>query len=228
MLKLLRKDLILNGRVLGWTYGLWSVLWLGLPVLRPGGDAAFDAGAGMVSLACAFLPVMMIMREDKFKAGALACSLPVRRDSIVASRYVGGWIVGLAGAAVAAIAMGVLSAAGLTDLTSPTLWLPVVVIAVVGIVLAVLLPFALRFGITGVLGFLIVSQLLGIVLLLASAMFGGVGGLRTVIRGVAGAVGWARGTLGPAGFSMAVVAAVIAANLASYRLSVWIYRRRDF
>ena len=228
MLTLLRKDLILNGRVLGWTYGLWSVAWLGLPVLRPGGDASFNAWAGMVSVACAFLPVMMIAREDKFKAGALACSLPVRRDTIVASRYIGGWLVGLAGAAIAVVAMSILWVAGLSDLAAPTTWLPLIVIAPIGIVLAALLPFTLRFGIAGVIGFLIATQLLGIVLLLASAMFGGVDGLGTVIRALEGAVAWALETLGPAGFSAAVVAGALAINVASYRLSAWIYRRRDF
>jgi len=228
MFKLLRKDAILNGKVLALTYALWSAFWLGYPVLRPGGDASFTAWAVMVALPCAFLPILMIAREDKFKAGALACSLPVTRDAIASSRYVGGWLVALVGAAIAVGAMAIMSAAGMTELAPPTFWLPVAVVVTIGLVVASLLPFTLRFGMSGVLVFLVSAQLAGIVALLVAAMFGGLGGLGTTIRSAVKAVAWMRDALGPAAFSVAAVVAVLFLNLASYRLSVWIYRRREF
>jgi hypothetical protein len=228
MLKLLRKDLILNWRALATTYALWSALWLGYPALRPGGDTSFNAWAVMVSLACAFLPVMLLVREDKFKAGALACSLPARREDIVVSHYVAAWLVAVAGAAVAVGVMSVLSIAGMSELAPPTARIPIVSAATIGVVVAVFLPFTLRFGIAGLIGFLILAQLVGIAALLASAMFGGAGGLRAAITAAASFLTSTRETLGPIAFSALILAAVLALNVASCRLSVLVYRTREF
>jgi len=228
MQTLLRKDLILNWKALLQTYALWSALWLGYPILRPEGDASFDAWAAMVSIACAFLPVMAIAREDKFKAGALACSLPVTREAIVAARYVGGWLVALGGTAVAVAAMSAISVLGSTALSPATVALPVAVIVTIGLVLAVLLPFTLRFGLAGVIGFLVLAQLAGIGLLLAAAMFGAGSGLGPLVGRAGGAIRSLREELGPALFSACLVAAVLALNLASCRLSTIVYQRREF
>ena len=230
MLKLLRMDLILNWKALALSYALWSVLWLGGPALSGSGDMTFGGWSGMVSVACAFLPIMMIGREDKFKAWALACSLPVKRDAIVASRYVGGWLTALLGVAVAAAAMGALALFGIRPLLPPTPMLPVVVVAVIGITLALMMPLPIRYGIAGVIGFLVAAQLLGIVVLLASALFRmpAVEVVESAVKETFAAGRRLRETWGPVAFSAALLAAVAALNAASYALSARIYRRRDF
>ena len=230
MWKLLRKDLILNWRTLGLTYCLWSALWLGGPAIDTSGSLTFGMWSGMVSVACSFLPIILIGREDKFKAWALACSLPVTRDAIVRSRYVGGWLVALSGVAVAAAAMGALSLAGVRPLLPPTPMLPVVVPTVIGIILALMLPLGLRFGITGLIGFLVATQLLGVVLLLASALFGSsaIPLIESAVKNTAGAVGTLHRTLGSVAFSVVLLATVAAFNTASCGLSAWIFRRREF
>ena len=124
--------------------------------------------------------------------------------------------------------MAIMSAAGLTALAPPTFWLPVTVVVTIGLVVASLLPFTLRFGMSGVLVFLVSAQLAGIVALLVAAMFGGLGGPGTTVRSAVKAVVRMRDALGPAGFSAAAIAAVLLLNLASYRLSARIYRRREF
>jgi ABC-type transport system involved in multi-copper enzyme maturation permease subunit len=228
MLKLLRKDLILNGKVIGATYLFWSVLWLGFPIRDYGEKLSPAMWAGMVSVACAFLPVMMIGREDKFKAAALACSLPVTRKDIVLSRYAGGWLVALVAAAVAVAAMLLLSSWGVVMLAGPVTMVPVVATVVMGIVLALMMPLALRFGIAGVIGILVALQLLGVVTLLAGAMFGGGDFIRVALRGIASVVTRTHEALGPTGLAAASVAAVLALNIASCRLSILVYRRQDF
>jgi len=230
MLKLLKTDLILNWRILAWTYALWSALWLGMPIMSSSGDLTFGMWTGMVSVACAFLPITMLGREDKFKAGALLCSLPVTRSAIVASRYVGGWLWALGGVALAIVVMGMLWLAGVRTLLPPTPMLPVVVVAIVGTTIALMMPLPLRFGIAGVIGFLVATQLLGVVVLLASALFDrqGIQLIESAVRAVVDAVRVFHRTQGPVVFSLAVLAIVLALNVASYRLSTWIYRRRDF
>jgi hypothetical protein len=230
MWKLLRMDLIFDWKTLAFTYGLWSVLWLGGPVIEPSGHLTFGLWSGWVAVACAFLPIILVGREDKFKAWALACSLPVTRDAIVASRYLGGWIVALAGVAVAALAMGALSLFGVRPLLPPTPMLPVALLVVIGITLALMMPLTLRFGIVGIIAILVVTQLLGVALVVASALFrvGAVQFIESVVKGVSAGVAHMRATLGAAAFSAVLLLAVAAFNGASYTLSAWIYRRRDF
>lgn len=230
MLKLLRMDLILSWRPLAFTYVLWSALWLGGPALDTSGTLTFGMWGGMVSVPCAFLPIILVGREDKFKAGALACSLPVTRDAIVRARYVGGWVVALAGVAVAAAAMGALSIVGVTPLVPPTPMLPVIVLAVIGITLALMMPLVLRFGITGMIGFLVAAQLLGVVVMLASVLFQmqAVQVVESAVKSTFAAGARLHAALGSVAFSAVLLAAVAALNIASYGLSAWIYRRRDF
>jgi ABC-type transport system involved in multi-copper enzyme maturation permease subunit len=230
MLKLLRKDLILNWRVLALTYVFWSLLWLGGPAMSSSGELPFGMWSGMVSVACAFLPLIAFGREDKFKAGALACSLPVTRGAIVASRYIGGWLVSLTAVAVAVGAMVALSLVGIRPLLPPTPMLPVVVVVVVGVALALMMPLPIRFGITGVIGFAVFLQLLGVVVMLASALFD-IRAVQLIESAIRSAIDGSRrlyARLGPVSYSAALVAAVAALNVASCRLSISIFRRREF
>ena len=230
MLTLLRRDLILNRYFVGLTYLFWSVLWLGGPAMSGGGAMPFGLWSGGVSLACAFLPVMMLVREDKFKAGALVCSLPVTRDAIVASRYLGGWLLALTGVAVAIAAMLTLSLFGVNPLRPPTPMLPATVVTVVGLALAVMLPMVIRFGMVGVFSLLIGAQLLGVVVLLAGAMFDArvVQGIEAAVKAIVSGSARLRDALGPAAYSAVLVAAVAVLNYASFRLSSLLYRRREF
>lgn len=230
MLKLLRMDLLLNWRPLAFTYVLWSAMWLGMPAMTSDGSLTFGFWSGMVSVACAFLPIILVGREDKFKAGALACSLPVTRGVIIRSRYVGGWIVALAAVAGSAAAMGALALVGIQPVLPPTPMLPVIVLAAIGITLALMMPLVLRFGITGMIGFLVAAQLLGVVVMLASVMFQmqAVQVVESAIKNVVRAGRQLHETLGSAAFSAVLLSAVAALNVASYTLSAWLYRRRDF
>lgn len=230
MLTLLRRDLILNRYLVGLTYPLWSVLWLGGPSMSSGDTMPFGLWSGGVSFACAFLPVMMLIREDKFKAGALVCSLPVTRDAIVASRYLGGWLLALTGVAVAIAAMLTLSLFGVNPLRPPTPMLPATVVTVVGLAIALMLPMAIRFGMVGVFAILIGTQLLGVVVLLAGAMFDArvVQGIEAAVKAIVSGSARLRDALGPAAYSAVLVAAVAVLNYASFRLSSLLYRRREF
>jgi ABC-type transport system involved in multi-copper enzyme maturation permease subunit len=230
MWKLLRMDLIFDWKTLVFTYGLWSVLWLGGPVIEPSGHLTFGLWSGWVAVACAFLPIILVGREDKFKAWALACSLPVTRDAIVASRYLGGWIVALAGVAISAAAMGALWLVGVRPLLPPTPMLPVLVLVLIGITLALMMPLTLRFGIVGIIGILVVTQLLGVAAVVASVLFRipAVQSVESAVKGVSTAVAHMRATLGTVAFSAVLLLAVTVLNGVSFGLSAWIYRRRDF
>ncbi len=230
MLTLLRKDLILNGRVVAASYALWSLLWLGGPAISTSGDLTFGMWGGMVSVACAFLPVMMLVREDKFGAGALACSLPVTRDAVVASRYLGAWLVALAAVALAMLAMLALWLFGVRPLLPPTPALPVTVVLVIGVALGLMMPVAVRFGAAGIIGLLVGLQVLGVVALVAGELFDArpIRGIESAVTAIARGGTWLRAAIGSVAFEGVLVAAVMVLNYASFRLSSWLYRRREF
>jgi ABC-2 type transport system permease protein len=227
MLTLLRKDLIFNRRPLLVAYAFWSVLWLYMPLRDSAEDFSMGVWTGLVSVACAFLPIIMAIREDRYKAGALMCSLPVTRRAIVSAKYVGGWIVALTAAGVAVAAMLLLSWLGVHRIDWPLGRLPFVVFSVLGLVLGLMLPFALRFGVAGVLIALVSLQLLGIAVLLTVSMLGG-NPLRGAFSAVVSAVLGVRAGLGDTGFGLVAMAGVALLNIASWRLSILVYAKREF
>ena len=93
-----------------------------------------------------------------------------------------------------------------------------------------MMPFGIRFGLAGVVGLLVALQLLGVVTLLAPALFGvpWILGIESAVKGAARFLTWLHRQLGPFAFSLVLVAAVLASNFASFHLSSWLYRRRDF
>jgi hypothetical protein len=228
MLKLLRKDFILSWKILAFSYGAWGVLWLGEPWFHREMDMNAGLWSGMVAGMCGFLPIIIVTREDKFKAAALTCSLPVRRATIVASRYVGGWLVALTCALLAVVSMYLLSwwVGAPAAPESATL---VTMVAIMGLSIALMMPFTLRFGVAGVIILLVALQLTGILVLVGAALLGLPAGF--IGRGADAALRAGQRvheTLGTTGFSAMVVFMVLVLNVASCRLSAWVYERREF
>ena len=99
MLRVMKMDLILNRTALVSNLLIMTGFLTFMSSWEEGaskGAFAFFAGIMM-----AFIPVMIVTREDKFKAMAMGCSLPVTRKTIVGARYL---------LAIAASALGILLA----------------------------------------------------------------------------------------------------------------------
>jgi len=162
---LIAKDLILGQRMLALNGGIFTLYFAALLMLEHVAAGGYAAIAGLM---CAFLPVTVIARDDKFKANALICSLPVTRSAVVLARYIQGLALGLLGLVVAFI-VGVIAPWSALDtaelLTGCTVMAAVTVVA---ITLALVLPLLQRFGFIGLLGFLLAAQFLGVVLMLAT------------------------------------------------------------
>lgn len=226
MWTLVRKDLILDRRMVGLNFAMYLVM--GPVFVSLMGEAPVRIIAAWAGIVGAMIPLSLLGREDKFKTARLTCSLPVTRDTIVASRFVGGWVLALAGGlAILAACYGVV-VAGLGQ--SPGDWGGAFLVAFVtiGLIMAGLLPFTMRFGFAGLIGFLVGLQVLGIVAFLGAVLVGGHGALRKVIGGVIGAVQALQEPFGPLGYDLFLVAAVVGLNVASFFLSRWTYRRREF
>jgi hypothetical protein len=147
---------------------------------------------------------------------------------VVASRFAGGWLLALSGElAIVAVIYGAFRA-GLGNPVGDWSQALLVGFVTIGLILAFLFPFTMRFGFAGLIGFLVFTQVLGIVAFLGAVFIGGHEGLRKVIGGTLGAVKSLQEPLGPLGYGLFLVAVVVALNAASFLLSCWVYRRREF
>jgi hypothetical protein len=147
---------------------------------------------------------------------------------VVASRFAGGWLIALSGGLAIVAAIYGAFRAGLGNPVGDWGQALLVGFVTIGLILAVLFPFTLRFGFAGLIGFLVFTQVLGIVAFLGAVFIGGHEALRKVIGGTIGAVQSPQEPLGPLGYDLLLVAVVLALNAASFLLSRWIYRRREF
>jgi ABC-type transport system involved in multi-copper enzyme maturation permease subunit len=179
-----------------------------------------------VGLMCTMLPVSLIAKEEKFSATAFTCSLPVTRRDIVTSRYLGGWFI-------AGGWMGVVLALGLTMPAIRDLWSDgaggalLAGFAILGLMIAIVVPFTIRFGMNGLLFGLVALQMLGMVLFLVGAATGGLDAIGRAVETVVDAVGSYHAQVGRAGFAATVILGVAFLNWASWNASIRIFRSRD-
>lgn len=174
------------------------------------------------------MPFVLLGREDKFKTAALVCSLPVRRSTVVLGKYAATWLAIGLGLACALLVTTVLpfSKVALSDVLSLKTLL--ISLFLISLVFAVILPFTLRFGLTGIIILLVGSQLLGVVMLMLTQIGRGGGDpFRTVIRAVQSGLRALLHHEPTAGFLLALLAAIVAINGVSILVGLAIYARRD-
>ena len=224
MYNLIRKDLILNKKFL-LVFGLLYVVYmgyLGSRVSSPREVVIFS------TLLCALLPLIQYTREVKFKTSVLNCSLPVTRRQIVLSRYVLSWAVTLVMyaliiTALAIIPGGKVSAAALLNFNT-TLF----ALAFMTLYLGLLLPPLLRFGMVGMLVFLIGIQVLAIPILVLERHKVVNFGLRDLAPSIKSALFSLQAHLGQSGYLALIIVLLILLNTASFFWSVFLFKRKDF
>jgi hypothetical protein len=180
----------------------------------------------------AFLTLTLFLREDKFHATAWSCTLPICRQDLVRARFFGAWIFVTGNLVLALVLAGIMpgSAVQVADAFDPaTLFLAAVAVT---IILALMLPFAIRFGILGVMIFLVGFQIIGTVVLLVAVYRRGSTGaskgiLAAGIESLSDGFVALRQLLSPPGFYLAAAIALIIINWLGYRLAVELFRRRE-
>lgn len=180
----------------------------------------------------AFLTIVPFTREDRFGSTGWTCTLPVTRAQIVRARFVEAWLLVLgwlaASVSIAAITPG--STISLARIAAPAT--AFVAVAVIVIVLSLLLPFTIRFGILGVILFLVVMQVLGAVVLLVVTLRGAGGSrggdpIRSTIEGVRSGLAAAHDALTTVPFHLVVAVLLAALHWAAYRSAVALFRRKE-
>lgn len=220
----MKKDLILNRKVILINGVIFAVLLGFFATWQT--DLPPRAYAGFSALMLSFLPAVMVTREDKFNAMVLGCSLPVSRKTIVRARFV-LWL-GLALAGVAgAFALGAfLPSSNFVAADLFTRGPILTALTGVSLLLALLLPFTLRFGMKGVLIFLASTQVLGVILLTVMQMTRSSLD-RALVERILGGIAQLQALLGPSGFDVLLVALLVGLLGASYLLSVRVFEGRE-
>jgi hypothetical protein len=222
--RLLRKDLVLNGRVL---WGIAALLaWLAYALREP--DLSFVASAMIAAFAGTLAATMIGAREDKFKALTLLHSLPVTRAAVVQARYVSAVIVGMATFAIVAVMALVLPWSSHTAGEVLNFRTALFACAFVPATAIVMLPFAIRFGMVGVVGLLAVFQVFGIVGLLIADLSGRRELMHLAFGSVARVLRAAYGRMDDPAFILLTAAVLAASAWVSTRLSVFLVDRQEF
>lgn len=174
------------------------------------------------------IPFTILGREDKFKTAALVCSLPVRRPVVVLGKYAATWAaigLGLAYSLVLAAALPFAKFSVGEILTIKVLFVSLFLIS---LMFAVILPFTIRFGFTGIIILIVGLQFLGVIaLVLAQTLKGANNPMRVLLRAAESGL---KGLLyheSTPGFLLALLAAVVAVNALSVLISVALYSRRS-
>lgn len=179
----------------------------------------------MIGLA---MPFGILAREDKFKTASLVCSLPVRRSSIVLAKYTMSWITIGIGLVYGIVLVTVLPFGKIPVgeiLNSKSL---LISLALISFLFSFILPFTIRFGLTGIIVFLVGTQMLGIVMLLLGQFFGRQNNpLRVFIHVVEGGLRSVLNHPSTPGFLLTLAASILVLNAASFVLSRALYARRD-
>jgi len=225
--KLLMREWILTRRTLLAIVGIYLVFQAYF-VCRASSPRQFLIFAAVYA---SFLTLTLFLREDKFRATAWTCTLPVSRRDLVQARFLGAWIF-VAGNLSLALALAAVmpgSAVRVAAVLEPaTLFLAATAVTTV---LALMLPFAIRFGLLGVMIFLVSIQLLGSAVLVIAVYSRGrapstgilAGGMEVLTEGLVAL----RSSLSPPVFYLAAALALIAVNWLGYRLAVGLFRRRE-
>jgi hypothetical protein len=225
---LIHKDLILGQRMLALNSAIFTMYFGALLMLEHFRASGY---AAIVGIMCGFLPVTVIARDDKFKANALTCSLPVTRSAVVLARYVQGIGLGFLGVVVA-ITVGVIAPWSLLDtaelLTGRTV---MVAVTVVAITLALVLPLLQGFGFMGLVGLLIATNLFGVVVILATMVLGPANPLRqgttAVIQAIETLAAWVHAGLNAPGFAVMWIILLGAMLTLSFGVARVLFARRD-
>jgi len=222
MREVIFKDLFLNWRMI-----LVNALVFGafMSYMAWQSDTRVEVFTLFSTVMVTFAPVAILTRENA-KTLSLGCSLPVTRRTIVRARYV--LMFGLAALGVVfAMTLGATLPFSRLDATALFSGRAVgIALVVAAVLIALVVPFTMRFGAFGLIIALVSLQVVGGVLLIAVRITRSSADKR-IAAAVMGAVRGLHDRLGPLGFDLALVAFVVLVLTVSYAVSVRVFERRD-
>jgi ABC-type transport system involved in multi-copper enzyme maturation permease subunit len=222
MLNLIRKDLICHKPAL---YGYLPVMAIYLSYLA--GEVS-SRGVFIVfsCIMSAILPMVLITREEKAGAEAFICSLPVTRRQVVCAKYVMCWALTLTLTLMAIVLYSYFAGEEGAEIWQVSTANHVLVI--LSLVLCFALPFSLRFGFAGLIGGLVGIQVVGILSLLLSKNLKTGISIKDIFLAVSEFIANTHAQLGAVPFFVALFVVLAILNLASCKIGILMFERREF
>lgn len=225
MLKLIRKELILNKKLLIINFLIITLYFIWASTQVDSYRAYLVMVCLLVSLA---IPMSCIAREEKFKTGILTCSLPFRRSTIVASKYATSWILMAVGWVYAVLVSAVNPFSAFDAGSIFTLKYMLLSLFFLSIFFVFFLPFVIRFGVTGIIIFLVLSQLLALLAMVIISIMGKKGNIfNSVLQGMEQAIRYILNHEGTVVFYLIVLASVFLLNFLSIKAAQVLYSRKE-
>lgn len=221
MFKFIRKDFLLHKKTIIFLSLLYPIYigWFGSRLHNPRIYPIFSA------VMLVFITIILMTREDKFKAVGWQLGLPAGRRQIILGRYLTSWtlMIGLlpTSAAVALLIPG--GRLGASELIGPAALLAT--LSFMTAALGLLIPLVVQFGLAGLLVFLIGAQILGVAAMLFRLNFHN---LKAAVALPGRAVAAALDAWGPAGAAAIALGVLLTLNWASFELSFFLFKRKDF
>jgi ABC-type transport system involved in multi-copper enzyme maturation permease subunit len=221
MREFILKDFYLHRRYILYL-GILYPFYIGLMSTRIDSPRVF-------ALLSAFMYVIVALilytREDKYKAVGLSLSLPATRRGVILGRFVMSWLL-MGGLWILGTGISLLwpgSGARTENLAGVGAIL--LVLSYMTVFLCVFQPLTVQFGVTGLMVFLVAMQILGIVAMLLRAR---IQTLKALIGSVGRGVAATQEALGWAGAAAAVLIVLLIINYASFELSTFLFKRKDY
>ncbi len=181
----------------------------------------------ITALMCSFLPFTLLLREDKFKAQGLICSMPVKRRQVIQLRYGVLWLAALVFLLVvlAVVLLSPLSRVnGASLLTVGGLFY---FLCLSTLIIAVLYPFSVYFGAMGFIIVLVAFQFLGVGLQALILALGYGPDLKTIPRAIAAFLQSSHAALGGPLYYSALFIAVVLVNAVSLFISIRLFEKKE-
>lgn len=181
----------------------------------------------ITALMCSFLPFTLLLREDKFKAQGLICSMPVKRRQVIQLRYGVLWLSALVFLlmVLAVVFLSPLSKVnGASLLTLGGLFY---FLCLSTLIIAVLYPFSVYFGAMGFIIVLVAFQFLGVGLQALILALGHGPDLATIPRAIAAFLQSSHAALGSPLYYSALLIAVVLVNAVSLFISIRLFEKKE-
>jgi len=221
----LRRDLILHRRTLLLVLLIYVVYqaWFVREFNNPTPWLVFNC------IYLAFITVVPLTIDEKTGTLPWLCTLPVTRADLVRGRYVTAWAM-VAG--MYTVSLGLAAFVPGSDISPTWILEPDSLLLAAGITtffVALMLPFTIRFGFTGVLLALVAAQVLGGVMLVVVMITGGGagGGISSMVGSLRHGIVALRETMSVPVFQLVLLVVLVLVNWTSYRASVALFRRRE-
>jgi hypothetical protein len=224
MRRVMKKDLILNRTVILINAVIFAACMIFFTSWEE--DLPPRVYAGFSAFMVAFLPAVLVTREDKFNAMVLGCSLPARRKTIVQARFLLSVGMALLGVFAALLLASILPVSNFRarDLFA---WGPLLTaLAGVTLILSLLLPFTLRYGMKGLMVLLISAQVLGVILLTLMQITRSSAD-KVLMGKILGGLARLHAAIGHTGFSLLLMVFLVGILGLSYLISVRVFERRE-